>query len=322
MSAPLPILQAYQPGRPVVAIIKNPATGLYWNTSTVAWESYTIGNAALYQISLTDPNGIGQYSAAFPTALAGMTVWVIVYDTASMTSPIGATQLSPPDTTGGLPATSSASILVVVNKALTQLGVTNIASLTEDSEAANKVSLLVDCLRQSLLRSHYWKFATFQDTLVLLANETPMGFAYLYTYPSMCMMVRRIFDDNSATPGNDPLMDYRYYGDLWVYHHPEFRYKQIISPSTLTKSIACNVNPAYIEYTYDITDPTFWDQSFYDCMVFSLAAELCVPLTGKPDLAKDLRSQAVAYITEAKRLDAQEDNSRHKMQSSYVNVRA
>src|SRR5690349_2865496 len=140
MSTPLPISQAYQPGRSVVAIIKNPATGQFWNTALSAFESYTLANAADYRIALTDVNGIGDYSATFPLALAGMTVNVLTYDTADYTNPIGQTELTPPDTAGVTLTPTSPSVVGIVNKALMFLGVTTITSLDEDSEAANRAA--------------------------------------------------------------------------------------------------------------------------------------------------------------------------------------
>jgi hypothetical protein len=327
MSAPLPITTGYQPGRTVYAIIINPINGYYWRTDSKAWESYVLANLANYKTSLTDANGIGFYSAAFPTEIVGLVVQVLAYDADNPTSPIGITQIDSSNITPGGPAAFGPAVVDVVNKALNQLGQAPITSLDEDSEAASRAALIFDCLRQSLLRSHFWKFASYSASLAELADEKMLGWTYLYAYPPKCLMIRRLFDETYAatgsdvTLGGDALLDLEYFQDYWIFHHPEFRYKMGLSPDTFTKSIATNFNPAYIEYTYDITDPSIWDQNFYDAMVFSLAAELAHGITGKSELAKDYRDQAAAIVTEAKRLDGQEDQSNRPGTSSLVRAR-
>jgi hypothetical protein len=338
MSAPLPISQAYQPGRSVVAILKDPSTGFYWNTSSLGFETYAIGNAALYRIAMTDPNGIGDYTAPFPTPLVGTTVNVLTYDTADFTNPLGQTQLTGEDTTGALPTPTSPTAVNIVNKALMFLGVSTITSLSEDSEAANKAAQIYENTRTSLLRSHWWKFATFVDNGALLAQVTtdPVtgivtvptpGWEYLYAYPAKCLMLRRVFDNTFQDPSLFAVgfVNYTYDYDFAqfydLYRDVLYRFKIVIYNVTFAKAIAAHVTNAFLEYTYDVTDPGMWDQYFYDAMVMSLAMQLAHPLTGKTELYTAASQSLAAILSEAKRLDAQEDRQPHNRMSSYQRAR-
>lgn len=338
MSAPLPISIAYQPGRVVVAILKDPTTGYFWNTSTSGFEAYTLANVANYRITLTDPNGIGDYTAAFPSGLTGRTVNVLTYDTADFTNPIGQTELTPPDTAGATTLSTSPTVVAIVNKALMFLGVSLITSLDEDSEAANKAAQIFDNTRTSLLRAHWWKFATFVETGALLAQVTtdPVtgivtaptpGWEYLYAYPPKCLMLRRIFDNTFQDPSLFAVgfVNYTYDYDFAqfydLYRDVLYRFKIVVWNQTFQKAIAAHVTNAFLEYTYDVTDPAMWDQYFYDSMAMSLAMQLAHPLTGKTELYTAASQALSATISEAKRLDAQEDRQPHNRMSSFQRAR-
>lgn len=313
---PQPISVPYQPGQTVIAFLWDLTGNKIWNTVSPGLETYDPSNIANYKIAPVDANGVGLYTAIFPTALTGTDITVIAYNSVDLTNPIGSTLIP------AMPALDSGdAVLAIINRALSELGVTNIASVDEDSEAAAKAVQQFSTIRDSLLRAHFWKFASYIDTLALISGETVMGWQFLYAYPPRCLMIRKIFDQSCVNPGGDLLFDARYFGDLWLFYHPEFRFKEVLSTVSFQKSIAANINPAYIEYTYQVTDPNQWDQAFTDAMVYSLAAELARPLTGKTDLVKVLRDAAASIVSEAKRLDSQEDNSRRQQQSTYQRSR-
>lgn len=321
MANPQPLSVAYQPGRTIYVILWDLLANKIWNTVTPGWETYSAGSIANYKISLTDINGIGWYTAPYPTAITNVAVTQVAYDSENTTSPIGANLVDVNPASSATPLDSGAAVVAIVNRALSQLGVTNIVDLDEDSEAANRANAIFDTTRDSLLRACYWQFASYTDTLALLANETNIQWSYLYAYPPKALMIRKIFDSSCANPGGDLIADAFFFGDLWLFYHPEFRYKEMISPTTFTKSIACNINPAYIEYTYQITDPNQWDNLFVDAMVYALASELAHPLTGNTGLQDKMEKKFQITLTEAKRINGQEDNSTKRQESSYQKAR-
>jgi len=317
-----PISVAYQPGRTVIVNLRDLLADKWWNTATPGWETYDADNVEDYKISVTDPLSIGTYTAPFPTAISDVDVTQFAYDTENLTNPIGSSLILGEPAAATTPLDSGSAVVSIVNRALSAIGSTvQITSLDDDSIAAEQATLHFDKLRDGLLRSHYWKFASYIDTLAQLEDETIPQWLYLYAYPSKCLMVRRIFDDACSNPAGDLVYDAYYFGELWILHHPEYRYKEVLSTTSFTKAIAANVTPAYIEYTYQVTDPNLWDENFQEAMVYSLAAKLATPVAGKSDMAKSLMEVASQIVSEAKRLDSQEDNSRRPEISTYVRAR-
>jgi hypothetical protein len=66
----VPIVTQYLSGRTVYAVVWNPATGLFWNKDTAAWESYSQGNWLHYALALTEYISSGIYQAAYPAGIA------------------------------------------------------------------------------------------------------------------------------------------------------------------------------------------------------------------------------------------------------------
>jgi hypothetical protein len=193
----------------------------------------------------------------------------------------------------------------VVNKALSHLAVDTIASLDESSEAAVQAKRVLATVRDDTLREAAWKFATFITTLATISGETIPGWTYLFVYPPKAMMVRKVFEDTSVVDP-DPV-----------------DWKEVISPSTNVRAIAANISPAYVEYTYQVTDPNAWDQAFVESFALKLAAVLAHPLTGSTDLATKMQQLYSLKISEAKRLNQQEGRiDKSKEKPSYVKARA
>jgi hypothetical protein len=197
------------------------------------------------------------------------------------------------------------SIVDVVNKALTHLAVPTIASIDENSEAAVKAKQVLATVRDDTLREAAWKFATYIGTLATLSGETVPGWAYLFVYPPKAMMVRKVFED-TTTVDPDPV-----------------DWKEVISPSSNVRAIAANISPAYVEYTYQVTDPNAWDQAFIEAFAFKLAAILAHVLTGSTDIGTKMQGLYGVKISEAKRLNAQEHRiDKSGEMPSYVKARA
>lgn len=324
---PQPIVETYQPGRPVVCVIYDMSMDNVWNNSTLAYETYTIANVANYQISMTDANSVGIYMVPVPVLLRGTVLQFVVYDTANISNPIGAGEMGVDDTSGGPVDPTDPTIIAVVNKALIFLGVDTIVTLNDDSEAAQKINSVYAGVLDAVLRSHWWKFATFVDNGALLANETTPGWEYLYAYPSQCLMVRRIFDPTFVDPSifGVGFVQFTFDGDFVafydLYKDLLYRFKEVISPITFTKSLASHVTGAAIEYTYRVTDANMWDQYFRDAISYNLAAMVARTLTGNTDLAAQAMQLFNGIVSEAKRLDSQEDRNTHQRMSSYQRAR-
>lgn len=188
----------------------------------------------------------------------------------------------------------------ICNLALTKLGDNTISALTDATENARKCKIVYEPTRDSVLRSHSWSFATKIEPLSLIADEEIINWDYLYVYPSQCLYLVRIFDENGADDNN---------------------YKKLLSPDTNTPCLATNISQAYIEYIKKITDTNLFDSLFVDALVLKIAAELAIPITGDANLANKFLQEYTYIISEAKKRDAQEKNSKIISKSPYREAR-
>ncbi len=70
----VPIVTVYLSSRNVYVVIWNPATGLFWNKDTAAWESYNQANWIHYAITITEYVSSGIYTVAYPAGIAAGTL--------------------------------------------------------------------------------------------------------------------------------------------------------------------------------------------------------------------------------------------------------
>lgn len=193
----------------------------------------------------------------------------------------------------------------ICNLALTHIGVKNISALTDQQEAARKLTLIYDFEKDEVLRAHNWNFATKAEALALLTDVTSPGFDYVYAYPAKCLFLRKLMDED----GNDKDCSDRAYP-----------FKEIIATGNL-KGIASNLEDAYAEYTYQVDDTTFFDPIFVKALSHKLATTLAIPLTGKRDLETDQGNLYRAALEEAKRVNRTEVNFPPEQTSNYVSGR-
>lgn len=155
------------------------------------------------------------------------------------------------------------SQVAIVNRALTKLGATRIAALTDDSKEAQVMSVSFDILRDDELRRQRWSFAI--KRAQLSADATPPLFDYSnrFLMPSDCL---RILMVGEFWPGYDPT-DYRT-GPPGLGWGLEGRY------------IVMNADgPLNLVYIAQIADTTQWDACFVESFACRLAAETCEAIT-------------------------------------------
>lgn len=191
----------------------------------------------------------------------------------------------------------------ICNRALNYLATKTISSINEAVEQAIRCNLIYDDVRDSVLRDHEWQFATSITTLSELADETVPGWEYLYVYPTSCLKVRRVFDDNESSKPE------------------EIEFREVRSPDTSQRAIVCNSNPAYCEYTHKVTDTTQYDPKFVEAFALKLASELAKSLTGNMDVGIKLLQLYNVALSDAKRLNKEEQNYDTRGDSTYLEAR-
>ncbi len=190
--------------------------------------------------------------------------------------------------------------LEICNLALTKLGQNRISAFTENSEPARLCNIFYEQTRDMLLREHNWNFATKIEALNLIANEEIINYDYLYSFPSKCLFIMQVFDENK-TEINE--------------------YEILLTTDTNTKCIASNTELAYIKYIKKITDTSKYDSLFIDALANKLAYELTMSLTGSQDTANNFLQLYNLSLNNAKRINMQEKHKKQTKVSQYLEVR-
>lgn len=196
----------------------------------------------------------------------------------------------------------SSSVVEICNLALNHVGAKSITSIDEASENARKCKLVYGPLRDAVLRDYAWNFATATEQLALL-DETIPGWSFIYTQPVRCLNVRKVFSEVvmvNPTPSD---------------------FKILLSPSTKTKSIASNLEIAWAEFTYQVTDPNVFDPKFVEALSYRIGASLAQSLAGNIQLGQALLQMSVSITEKAVLQNAREGSQQKPNYSSLIEAR-
>jgi hypothetical protein len=236
----------------------------------------------------------------------------------------------------------------IANRALSAIGTrSTIASLTENSNEAIQVNLLLEPLRDELLRMAPWDCATnYADLALLLAapgtpeNPTagttiwvkgaqpPPPWAYEYAYPNDCLRALWIVPQfNTGFTGGVPITTAVTGGSPQFWSGPPVRFKVAIDQTTVsgnqvdTKVILTNQEQAILVYIKQVTNPNIWDSQFVQAMVAALSARLAIALTGDKALANMKLNEANIYISNARATDANEGLTINDVTPDWIRTR-
>lgn len=183
------------------------------------------------------------------------------------------------------------SQVAICNLALSNLGKANISSLDEASAEAKACKQFYEHTLNTILQGYPWLFARKTAALAKVTNTKSNRWLYAYSRPVDCLKIVRIvgelgldylrYDKASTKTGGH---DYTIEGDL----------------------IYTGIDPAYLEYTQEFTDPTKFPPLFVDALSWALSARLAMPLTRDPKLRADALQMARMAHDEAAASDANE----------------
>lgn len=173
-----------------------------------------------------------------------------------------------------------ASVVDICNSALNQIGASNIISLTEDSKAARLCNQRYEFVRDATFRAHPWNSLT---TRVALAPDTAtpvFEFTQQFTLPTdpFCLRVLGLSDANIL---------YRIEG----------------------RKLLCNESTIQMLYIARVTDINEYDPLLTETLAAALASDLAYPLVGSSALGANMYSLYQTKLTEARFVDATEDNA-------------
>lgn len=195
----------------------------------------------------------------------------------------------------------------ISNLAISHLGIgKEIADIdTENSEEANACSRFYEVAKVATLIDHDWAFATKFQTLGLVETQPTDEWKYSYRYPSDCLKIRRIVS-GLRTDTLDSLISYK-----------------ILIDST-GKLIYTDQQNADIEYTVNITDPTFFDSQFIIALSFRLASYIAPRITGGDPfkMKQEMISQYLIELSNAKANDLNEGQKDFRPDSEFIRNRS
>lgn len=235
------------------------------------------------------------------------------------------------------------SAIDVCNNALANIGArSSIASLTENSPESRACALQYDTVRTQLLRAAPWNFARKFITMSLLKalpgtpeNQTaavdqlwhttypPPPWFYSYAYPSDCLLARYVLPQLYSMNTGIPIFSAGNYTPPVVPNRPS---KFAVTTDQDTsgnqiKVICSNDSQAILCYTFNCDEVDLWDPTFYSAMQDALGAAICIPLTGKVDLAKFLYGQANDTIIQARAMDGNEGLTTNDYLPDWIRIR-
>ncbi|RJT42008.1 hypothetical protein D3227_04840 [Mesorhizobium waimense] len=200
------------------------------------------------------------------------------------------------------------SIVSICNLALSNLGKDNISALTDAGAEALACNQFYDHVRDTLLQVYPWSFAAKTASLAEVANDKVGSWGYAYRRPTDCLKVRYVrpaYTENQTS-------------DLTAAKSDAFGFAHEIEGQT----IYCDLSPAFLRYTYRLTDPTKYTPLFIEALSWHLAVRMAMPLTRDPKVRADAYQLAQATQNTASAADANEDRETSDHDSEFVTERA
>ena len=173
----------------------------------------------------------------------------------------------------------------IANLALSYLGQAPIASLQQDNEQARWLSLFYEPVRDEVLRTHDWGFATAERPLVQVAGSAAEE-RFVYTYPADALFIRRVYNPQ------DP--------------YTPVPFEEHFETDSHTRVLVTSVPHAHVRYTRKITDETQYDPAFVKSFALALACDAALALTGDVNLSAPLEQKYTLYLEEARRSNMSE----------------
>jgi len=192
----------------------------------------------------------------------------------------------------------------VYNLALNAVGTrSNISSPTEQSREAEVCNLWYSPVRDQILSAAPWPEATkiaypallaeADDEAAWLETEPRLGYQYVYAMPSDALRPRYMSDFSRFLFSN-------YDGQ---------------------RALHSNTEDAILAYTSRLENVALWDSELQMAVVYGLAANICMPLTGKPSRAKMLAEKANELIINARVAAANANNESYESIPDWIVAR-
>lgn len=198
------------------------------------------------------------------------------------------------------------SVVSICNLALSNIGKESINALSEPTPEARACNQFYEHVRDMLLQAYPWRNAGKTQSLAQVTNDKPGAWGYAYKRPVDCLKVRWVQPKYSE---QDVDITGAKLDDFGIMHEIE------------GDTIYCDISPAFLRYTYRLTDPTKFSPLFVEALAWHLSVRLAMPLTRDPKVRSDAFSIANAAQASAQTADANEVRETSDTSSDLVKAR-
>lgn len=167
----------------------------------------------------------------------------------------------------------------ICNSALIKLGAERITALTDDSKEAQLCNEQYEKIRDKLLFSHPWNFATKRVELTANGNTS-------------------VYDDLNEF---DLPADY-----LRIYEQEDVQRQWFIEDSGSGKKLYADDDPVAFRYIFKNTDPSTYSPGFVELLSLALAKDLAYSLVQSATLKQTLLAEYESMLRDVRSFDSQE----------------
>ena len=180
----------------------------------------------------------------------------------------------------------------ICNSALAKLGAERIISLSDTSARAVLMKEQFEKIRDELLYSHPWNFATARAEIAPLVADPLYDFDYQFQLPSDCL---RVIGTDIPNAG------------AWKVEG---------------RILVCNQNAVNIKYIKQVTDASQFTPGFAEVLAAKLAADVCYAITQSATLQDRMDMKYRDQLRQARSFDAQESTGDRVYADTWFNSRA
>lgn len=183
--------------------------------------------------------------------------------------------------------------LDLVNRALVKIGAAPITSFNDTVSEAKIAKLTYSTMRDALLSAYPWSFATMQRPLVRILGRPIADYEYAFQLPNDFLRVL-----SAGTNGKGRGLEYK----------------------IVERRLHCDSDHVILSYIFkplEASFPPFFDQA----LIYALAAEFCLPITGSSNQTESLAKLAELEFKRARQIDASQDTPNQFEDNSLIEAR-
>lgn len=184
-----------------------------------------------------------------------------------------------------------ASIVDICNRAISRVGGNRITAITDQTKAAKACNSAYEIVRNEVLRSHTWNCLTGRAQLAPLAASPAFEYTYQYQLPSDCGRLLEVDND-----------DYDY----------------VVEGRKILTDYGTVLN---IRYAIRELDTQQYDDLLVSVMAARLAVEICEELTQSRTKKVELKAEHKELLSDAKRVDSQEQSPSTFEEDDWIEAR-